>query len=193
MSVVLGGETGCDIYCLHLNLMCDRAEKEWGDGIRGISLSAARFALMRLEEGPPHTKNWRSVSNFEPQFFGGGFLNYCTDEECVLFLLVLRSWFWWALMRSRTWNSLACSPWPIRWKRARVWPSSGPRCREHSWTATLRPREQIRSAVLQGHTRFHMWNKHRRLITGHTPDPTLRYESVSSSPHLPLWFPAVLA
>lgn len=47
---------------------CDRAEKEWGDGIRGISLSAARFALMRLEEGPPHTKNWRSVANFEPQF-----------------------------------------------------------------------------------------------------------------------------
>lgn len=48
----------------HLNLsacgVCDRAEKEWGDGIRGISLSAARFALMRLEEGPPHTKNWRS-------------------------------------------------------------------------------------------------------------------------------------
>lgn len=42
----------CSIY---------RAEKEWGDGIRGISLSAARFALMRLEEGPPHTKNWRSV------------------------------------------------------------------------------------------------------------------------------------
>uniref|UniRef100_A0A671SGC9 Solute carrier family 12 member 5a n=1 Tax=Sinocyclocheilus anshuiensis TaxID=1608454 RepID=A0A671SGC9_9TELE len=25
----------------------------------GLSLSAARFALMRLEEGPPHTKNWR--------------------------------------------------------------------------------------------------------------------------------------
>uniref|UniRef100_A0A8C1U6Z2 Solute carrier family 12 member 6 n=1 Tax=Cyprinus carpio TaxID=7962 RepID=A0A8C1U6Z2_CYPCA len=33
--------------------------KEWGDGIRGLSLSAARFALLRLEEGPPHTKNWR--------------------------------------------------------------------------------------------------------------------------------------
>uniref|UniRef100_A0AAX7VRN5 Solute carrier family 12 member 5a n=1 Tax=Astatotilapia calliptera TaxID=8154 RepID=A0AAX7VRN5_ASTCA len=33
--------------------------KEWGDGIRGLSLSAARYALMRLEEGPPHTKNWR--------------------------------------------------------------------------------------------------------------------------------------
>lgn len=38
-----------------------RAEKEWGDGIRGLSLSAARYALLRLEEGPPHTKNWRSV------------------------------------------------------------------------------------------------------------------------------------
>uniref|UniRef100_A0A8C5QNI8 Solute carrier family 12 member 6 n=1 Tax=Leptobrachium leishanense TaxID=445787 RepID=A0A8C5QNI8_9ANUR len=35
------------------------AEKEWGDGIRGLSLSAARFALLRLEAGPPHTKNWR--------------------------------------------------------------------------------------------------------------------------------------
>jgi potassium/chloride transporter 4/5/6 len=35
------------------------AEKEWGDGIRGLSLSAARFALMRLDEEPPHTKNWR--------------------------------------------------------------------------------------------------------------------------------------
>lgn len=36
-----------------------RAEKEWGDGIRGIALSAARYSLLRLEEGPPHTKNWR--------------------------------------------------------------------------------------------------------------------------------------
>lgn len=54
-----------DIYCL----MCHRAEKEWGDGIRGLSLSAARFALMRLEEGPPHTKNWRSVSNLFFFFF----------------------------------------------------------------------------------------------------------------------------
>ncbi|KAI1281976.1 Solute carrier family 12 member 6 [Halotydeus destructor] len=35
------------------------AEKEWGDGFRGLALSAARFALLRLEEGPPHTKNWR--------------------------------------------------------------------------------------------------------------------------------------
>lgn len=39
--------------------LCHSAEKEWGDGIRGLSLSAARYALMRLEEGPPHTKNWR--------------------------------------------------------------------------------------------------------------------------------------
>ncbi|CAB1341175.1 unnamed protein product, partial [Coregonus sp. 'balchen'] len=36
-----------------------KAEKEWGDGIRGLSLNAARYALIRLEEAPPHTKNWR--------------------------------------------------------------------------------------------------------------------------------------
>ena len=35
------------------------AEKEWGDGITGLALSAARYSLLRLEEGPPHTKNWR--------------------------------------------------------------------------------------------------------------------------------------
>ncbi|XP_045025861.1 solute carrier family 12 member 4 isoform X2 [Daphnia magna] len=35
------------------------AEKEWGDGISGLALSAARFSLLRLEEGPPHIKNWR--------------------------------------------------------------------------------------------------------------------------------------
>lgn len=47
--------------CVTCNLPCvdSRAEKEWGDGIRGLSLNAARFALIRLEEAPPHTKNWR--------------------------------------------------------------------------------------------------------------------------------------
>eukprot|EP00731_Ephydatia_muelleri_P026278 Em0018g378a len=35
------------------------AEKEWGDGIRGLSLQAARYSLLKLEETPPHTKNWR--------------------------------------------------------------------------------------------------------------------------------------
>ncbi|XP_039591784.1 solute carrier family 12 member 5 isoform X2 [Polypterus senegalus] len=45
--------------CIYKYIEYRGAEKEWGDGIRGISLSAARFALMRLEEGPPHTKNWR--------------------------------------------------------------------------------------------------------------------------------------
>lgn len=39
-------------------MLC-RAEKEWGDGIRGMALTAARYSLLRLEEGPPHTKNWR--------------------------------------------------------------------------------------------------------------------------------------
>ncbi|CAB1336097.1 unnamed protein product [Coregonus sp. 'balchen'] len=47
--------------CIYKYIEFAGAEKEWGDGIRGISLSAARFALMRLEEGPPHTKNWRSI------------------------------------------------------------------------------------------------------------------------------------
>lgn len=75
-----------DIYCLHLNLLGHRAEKEWGDGIRGISLSAARFALMRLEEGAPHTKNWRSVSSFEPQsFFSFSKLLYLVKNLCFFF------------------------------------------------------------------------------------------------------------
>lgn len=49
-----------------------RAEKEWGDGIRGLSLSAARYALLRLEEGPPHTKNWRYVCWGRQPGGGGG-------------------------------------------------------------------------------------------------------------------------
>ncbi|MGH0116122.1 UNVERIFIED_CONTAM: hypothetical protein FKN15_074763 [Acipenser sinensis] len=44
---------------VHLLYSYVRAEKEWGDGIRGLSLNAARYALIRLEEAPPHTKNWR--------------------------------------------------------------------------------------------------------------------------------------
>jgi potassium/chloride transporter 4/5/6 len=35
------------------------AEKEWGDGVSGLSLQAARYSLLKLEEAPPHTKNWR--------------------------------------------------------------------------------------------------------------------------------------
>uniref|UniRef100_T1H4J7 Amino acid permease/ SLC12A domain-containing protein n=1 Tax=Megaselia scalaris TaxID=36166 RepID=T1H4J7_MEGSC len=35
------------------------AEKEWGDGIRGMALTAARYSLLRLEVAEPHTKNWR--------------------------------------------------------------------------------------------------------------------------------------
>ena len=53
-----------------------RAEKEWGDGLRGLAMSAARFALLRLEEGPPHVKNWRPqllvllkiADNLEPKY-----------------------------------------------------------------------------------------------------------------------------
>ncbi|CAI4225510.1 unnamed protein product [Auanema sp. JU1783] len=35
------------------------AEKEWGDGIRGLGLSAARFALLNLDNKPQHSRNWR--------------------------------------------------------------------------------------------------------------------------------------
>jgi potassium/chloride transporter 4/5/6 len=45
-------------FLINFYSLC-RAEKEWGDGIRGLALSAARYSLLRLEEGPPHTKNWR--------------------------------------------------------------------------------------------------------------------------------------
>lgn len=51
--------------CCHL-FVAFRAEKEWGDGIRGLSLNAARYALIRLEEAPPHTKNWRWVEFAQP-------------------------------------------------------------------------------------------------------------------------------
>lgn len=49
---------GCRAGASLLPSLC-RAEKEWGDGIRGLSLNAARYALLRVEHGPPHTKNWR--------------------------------------------------------------------------------------------------------------------------------------
>lgn len=45
--------------CIYKYIEYRGAEKEWGDGIRGLALSAARFSLLRLEQGPPHTKNWR--------------------------------------------------------------------------------------------------------------------------------------
>jgi hypothetical protein len=36
-----------------------RAEKAWGEGLKGLNLSAARYALLRIDDKPPHTKNWR--------------------------------------------------------------------------------------------------------------------------------------
>ena len=36
------------------------AEKEWGDGLKGLALSAARFALLNVDSrGVTHTRNWR--------------------------------------------------------------------------------------------------------------------------------------
>ncbi|XP_077393202.1 solute carrier family 12 member 7-like isoform X2 [Festucalex cinctus] len=45
--------------CIYKYIEYRGAEKEWGDGLRGLSLNAARYALTHLEEAPPHTKNWR--------------------------------------------------------------------------------------------------------------------------------------
>ena len=45
--------------CLYKYIEYRGAEKEWGDGFRGLALSAARYSLLRLEDAPPHTKNWR--------------------------------------------------------------------------------------------------------------------------------------
>uniref|UniRef100_A0A7M4F3P8 Solute carrier family 12 member 7 n=1 Tax=Crocodylus porosus TaxID=8502 RepID=A0A7M4F3P8_CROPO len=45
--------------CIYKYIEYRGAEKEWGDGIRGLSLNAARYALLRVEAGHPHTKNWR--------------------------------------------------------------------------------------------------------------------------------------
>ncbi|XP_042353485.1 solute carrier family 12 member 7-like [Plectropomus leopardus] len=45
--------------CIYKYIEYRGAVKEWGDGIRGLSLNAARYALVRLEEAPLHTKNWR--------------------------------------------------------------------------------------------------------------------------------------
>ncbi|CAK6982188.1 solute carrier family 12 member 7-like [Scomber scombrus] len=45
--------------CIYKYIEYKGAVTEWGDGIRGLSLNAARYALIRLEEAPPHTKNWR--------------------------------------------------------------------------------------------------------------------------------------
>lgn len=45
--------------CIYKYIEYRGAEKEWGDGIRGLSLNAARYALIRLEGSPLHTKNWR--------------------------------------------------------------------------------------------------------------------------------------
>ncbi|XP_052816164.1 solute carrier family 12 member 6-like isoform X2 [Mya arenaria] len=45
--------------CIYKYIEYKGAEKEWGDGIRGLAMSAARYSLLRVQQGPPHTKNWR--------------------------------------------------------------------------------------------------------------------------------------
>lgn len=52
MAIMIAG-------CIYKYIEYRGAEKEWGDGFRGLALSAARYSLLRLEDAPPHTKNWR--------------------------------------------------------------------------------------------------------------------------------------
>jgi potassium/chloride transporter 4/5/6 len=55
------------------------AEKEWGDGLKGLGLSAARFALLNVDDsGQTHSRNWRPqllvLSPSEKSFYDtGGF------------------------------------------------------------------------------------------------------------------------
>ena len=44
---------------IHQYIAYRGAEKEWGDGVKGLSLQLARYALLQLEERPLHPKNWR--------------------------------------------------------------------------------------------------------------------------------------
>ena len=46
-------------FFLSFLFMMNRAEKEWGDGLSGLSLSAAIYSLLKIEDTPLHTKNWR--------------------------------------------------------------------------------------------------------------------------------------
>ncbi|XP_074423995.1 solute carrier family 12 member 6-like, partial [Larus michahellis] len=43
----------------HQYLQLRGAQSEWGEGLRGLLLGAARWALLRLEEGQPHGRSWR--------------------------------------------------------------------------------------------------------------------------------------
>ena len=45
-------------YKKNYKFKLNRGEKEWGDGISGLTMSTAQKALLALEE-EPHTKNWR--------------------------------------------------------------------------------------------------------------------------------------
>ena len=52
----------CTSYQLHFlpfSPFSFSAKKEWGDGMCGLNLQAALYSLLKLEEAPIHTKNWR--------------------------------------------------------------------------------------------------------------------------------------
>ncbi|XP_077866597.1 solute carrier family 12 member 6-like [Saccoglossus kowalevskii] len=73
--------------CIYKYIEYRGAEKEWGDGLRGLSLTAARFSLLRLEDNPPHTKNWRPQilvmckldGNYQPKESGRKLLTFASQ------------------------------------------------------------------------------------------------------------------
>ncbi|XP_077982777.1 solute carrier family 12 member 4-like isoform X2 [Glandiceps talaboti] len=73
--------------CIYKYIEYRGAEKEWGDGLRGLSLTAARYSLLRLEDNPPHTKNWRPQvlvlvkldENFKPKSTGRKLLTFASQ------------------------------------------------------------------------------------------------------------------
>ncbi|XP_070576078.1 solute carrier family 12 member 4-like isoform X2 [Ptychodera flava] len=73
--------------CIYKYIEYRGAEKEWGDGLRGLSLTAARYSLLRLEDSPPHTKNWRPQvlvlvkldENLKPKMAGRKLLTFASQ------------------------------------------------------------------------------------------------------------------
>jgi hypothetical protein len=66
----------------YLDIEYAGAEKEWGDGLKGLALSAARFALLNVDARRiTHTRNWR------PQLVG---LDWGIIIEIIVYLQKLK-------------------------------------------------------------------------------------------------------
>eukprot|EP01135_Chromosphaera_perkinsii_P003038 Nk52_evm20s233 gene=Nk52_evmTU20s233 len=72
------------------------AAKEWGDGMKGLSLHTARLALLKLKPGEQHTKNWRpqilvlSKLNEDTPVNGDASTNISVEIETLTFVNQLK-------------------------------------------------------------------------------------------------------